>query len=398
MISTLLLIIIYISFISLGLPDGLLGSAWPSMFKGLSVPLHYAGIISMIIAAGAVVSSLFSGKIINRTGTGNITLVSVFMTSVALIGFSFSREFMSLCFWAIPLGLGAGTVDSALNNYVALHYKAKHMNWLHCFWGVGASIGPLIMSAYLVNGTTWTQGYRTIGIIQFCLVIVLLISLPLWSKNGAQKHQEITKTNKPVSSRVLLGIPGLKQMLIVFFCYCTIEAVTGLWGSSYLVTRRNISPENAARWIALFYTGITAGRFISGFLSFKLTNRQMVRLGQCIIACGIASLFLPLNAILSVVFFVIGLGCAPIFPSLIHETPENFGSNYSQTIIGLQMSSAYIGVTIMPPLFGRLAGYLDFSIFPIFLGIILITKIVITEAGNRLIDHQKRKLPGEKQK
>jgi fucose permease len=368
------------------------------MFKGLSVPLHYAGIISMIIAAGAVVSSLFSGKIINRTGTGNITLVSVFMTSVALIGFSFSREFMSLCFWAIPLGLGAGTVDSALNNYVALHYKAKHMNWLHCFWGVGASIGPLIMSAYLVNGTTWTQGYRTIGIIQFCLVIVLLISLPLWSKNGAQKHQEITKTNKPVSSRVLLGIPGLKQMLIVFFCYCTIEAVTGLWGSSYLVTRRNISPENAARWIALFYTGITAGRFISGFLSFKLTNRQMVRLGQCIIACGIASLFLPLNAILSVVFFVIGLGCAPIFPSLIHETPENFGSNYSQTIIGLQMSSAYIGVTIMPPLFGRLAGYLDFSIFPIFLGIILITKIVITEAGNRLIDHQKRKLPGEKQK
>jgi fucose permease len=394
MISTLLLIIIYISFISLGLPDGLLGSAWPTMYKSLAVPLHYAGIISMIIAAGAVVSSLFSGKIINRIGTGIITFISVFMTSVALIGFSLSHEFVALCFWAIPLGLGAGTVDSALNNYVALHYKAKHMNWLHCFWGVGASIGPFIMSAYLVNGDTWTQGYRTIGIIQVCLVIVLLISLPLWSKNAAQKHQTLTKTNKSVTYRTLLGLPGLKQMLIVFFCYCTIEAVTGLWGSSYLVTRRNVSPENAARWIALFYTGITVGRFISGFMSMKLTNRQMIRIGQVIIACGIAALFLPFNAILAVVFFTIGLGCAPIFPSLIHETPENFTSNYSQVIIGMQMSSAYIGVTIMPPLFGRLAGYLDFSIFPLFLGIVLIIKIVITELGNRKIDIQKKKTVG----
>jgi fucose permease len=394
MISTLLLLIIYISFISLGLPDGLLGSAWPAMYKSLSVPLHYAGIISMIIAGSAVVSSLFSGKIINRTGTGVITLISVFMTSVALIGFSLSHDFLALCFWAIPLGLGAGTVDSALNNYVALHYKAKHMNWLHCFWGVGASIGPLIMSAYLANGTIWTQGYRTVGIIQFCLVIVLFISLPLWSKIAAQKHQTLTKTNNSVTYRTLFGLPGLKQMLIVFFCYCTLESVTGLWGSSYLVTRRNVSPENAARWIALFYTGITMGRFISGFMSMKLTNRQMVRSGQIIIAFGIAALFLPFNAILAVVFFVIGLGCAPIFPSLIHETPENFSSTYSQIIIGMQMSSAYIGVTIMPPLFGRLAGYLDFSIFPLFLGIVLIIKIVITEIGNRKIDVQKKRSVG----
>jgi fucose permease len=390
MISTLLLIIIYISFISLGLPDGLLGSAWPTMYKNLSVPLHYAGLISMIISAGAVVSSLFSGKIINRIGTGIVTLISVFLTAVALIGFSFSHEFVLLCVWAIPLGLGAGTVDSALNNYVALHYKAKHMNWLHCFWGVGASIGPLIMSAYLVNGATWTQGYRTIGIIQFCLVLVLLISLPLWSKNAAKKHSSLTKTEKPASYRSLLVLPGLKEMLIVFFCYCTIEAVTGLWGSSYLVTRRNISPENAARWIALFYAGITIGRFISGFMSMKLTNCQMIRAGQCIIACGIAALFLPFNAILAAVFFVIGLGCAPIFPSLIHETPENFSSKHSQVIIGMQMSSAYIGVTLMPPLFGRLAGYLDFSIFPLFLVIVLIIKIVITETGNRKIDIQKK--------
>lgn len=391
MISTLLLIIIYISFISLGLPDGLLGSAWPTMYKSLSVPLHYAGIISMIISAGAVVSSLFSGKIINRIGTGIVTLISVFLTSVALIGFSLSHEFAALCFWAIPLGLGAGTVDSALNNYVALHYKAKHMNWLHCFWGVGASVGPLIMSAYLVNGATWTQGYRTIGIIQFCLVLVLLISLPLWSKNAALKHQTLTKADKSTTYRSLLVLPGLKEMLIAFFCYCTIESVTGLWGSSYLVTRRSIAPENAARLIALFYAGITFGRFISGFLSMKMTNRQMIRFGQCIIACGIAALFLPSNSILAVVFLVLGLGCAPIFPSLIHETPENFNSTYSQIIIGMQMSSAYIGVTIMPPLFGRLAGYLNFSIFPIFIGILLIIKIVITETGYRKIDIQKNK-------
>ncbi len=392
MISTLLLLIIYLSFISLGLPDGLLGSAWPAMYKNISVPLHYAGIISMIIAGGAVVSSLFSGKIINRIGTGIITFISVFMTSIALIGFSLSHDFGLLCFWAIPLGLGAGTVDSALNNYVALHYKAKHMNWLHCFWGVGASIGPLIMSAYLVNGNTWTQGYRTVGIIQFCLVIVLLISLPLWSKNAAQKYQAVTKTNKSVTYRTLLGLPGLKHMLTVFFCYCTIEAVTGLWGSSYLVTKRNVSPENAARWIALFYTGITVGRFISGFLSMKFSNRQMVRLGQWIIACGISALLLPLDSFLMLIFFIIGLGCAPIFPSLIHETPENFSSKYSQIIIGMQMSSAYIGITIMPPLFGRLAGSLDFSIFPLFLGIVLIVKIVITEMGNRSIDVHKKNL------
>jgi len=389
MISILLLIIIYLSFISLGLPDGLLGSAWPAMYKDLSVPLHYAGIISMIIAGGAVVSTLFSGKIINRTGTGKITFISVLMTSVALIGFSLSRDFGLLCLWAIPLGLGAGTVDSALNNYVALHYKAKHMNWLHCFWGVGASIGPLIMSGYLANGNTWSHGYRTVGIIQACLVVILLIALPLWSHNAAQKHHELTKTNKSESYKTLFGIPGVKQMMIVFFCYCTIESVTGLWGSSYLVTRRNISPENAARWIALFYSGITIGRFISGFMSIKLSNRQMVRLGQCIIAIGIAALFLPFNSMLMVVFFVIGLGCAPIFPSLIHETPENFGSGYSQAIIGMQMSSAYIGVTIMPPLFGRIAGYLDFSIFPFFLGIVLIIMMVVTEMGNRRVDVHK---------
>jgi fucose permease len=383
MITILLLIIIYLSFISLGLPDSLLGSAWPTMYGDLSVPLYYAGIISMIIAGGTVVSSLFSGKIIRRFGTGIVTISSVFMTAAALIGFSFSHNFLYLCFWAVPLGIGAGAVDSALNNYVALHYKAKHMNWLHCFWGVGASIGPLIMSAYLANGDTWILGYRTVGIIQFFLVVILFFSLPLWNKNKTNELQMQTEKHKTITYWSLFNLPGMKQILVAFFSYCTIEAITGLWGASYLVTIRNISPEDAARWIALYYIGITAGRFISGFLSIRLNNRQMVRLGQSLIACGIVMLLLPFNYLLLAGFFTIGLGCAPIYPSLLHETPHYFGKEYSQVIMGMQMASAYIGTTLMPPLFGRLATFFDFSVFPIFVGAVLIIKILMTEIVNK---------------
>ncbi len=382
----MLLLLIYLSFISLGLPDALLGSAWPTMYGRLAVPLHYAGFISMIIAGGSVVASLFSGKVIRCLGTGIVTLSSVSMTAIALTGFSLSQSFMSLCLWAIPLGLGAGSVDSALNNYVALHYKAKHMNWLHCFWGIGASTGPLIMSGYLSIGESWTRGYRTVGIIQFCLAIILFAFLPLWNRNKPHVNHTNQREHKSISFRDLISVPGLKQVLIVFFCYCTIETVTGLWGASYLVTIRNISPENAARWIALYYFGITAGRFFSGFLSIKLNNWQMIHLGQFLIACGIITLLLPFKIILPIAFFIIGLGCAPIFPGLVHETPKNFGTEYSQTIIGLQMASAYIGITIMPPLFGRLADYLNFSILPVFIAVVLIIKVVMTESVHRRVN------------
>jgi fucose permease len=372
--------IIYISFISLGLPDSLLGSAWPSMYNLLNVPLHYAGFISMIIAGGTVISSIFSEKIIRRFGTGIVTAVSVLMTAAALIGFSLSHIFMALCFCAIPLGLGAGSVDAALNNYVALNYKSRHMSWLHCFWGVGASIGPLIISAYLLHRNSWNLGYRTIGIIQFCLVVILFISLPLWKNKTTQE----TSIQQPITFNKLFRIAGVKQILIAFFCYCTIESITGLWGSSYLVLVKNISPEIAAQWIALYYIGITAGRFISGFITIKLNNRQMVRIGQGIIAFGIIVLILPFeNSTLLPGLFLIGLGCAPIFPSLLHETPENFGEEYSQAIMGIQMASAYIGTTLMPPLFGWIASYISFNIFPIFIGIILILKIIIVELLNK---------------
>jgi len=380
MLTLLLLIVIYLSFISLGLPDSLLGSAWPSMYNLLNVPLHYAGIISMIIASGTVISSIFSARIIKRFGTGIVTAVSVLMTAVALLGFSFSKSFIFLCLCAVPLGLGAGSVDAALNNYVALHYKARHMSWLHCFWGVGASTGPLIMSSFLINNNSWNLGYRTISIIQFCLVFILFISLPLWVK----KPSESAEKQKSANIKDLFSIVGVKQILVAFFCYCSLETITGLWGASYLVLVKNIAPEIAARWITLYYLGITAGRFISGFITMKLNNRQMVRLGQIVIGCGIITLVLPIgNTALFCGLFMIGLGCAPIYPSLLHETPVNFGEENSQAIMGIQMASAYVGTTLMPPIFGWLASYLSFGIFPIFIGIILLLMIVMVEIVNR---------------
>jgi fucose permease len=386
MVTVLLLVIIYISFISLGLPDSLLGSAWPSMYHLLNVPLHYAGFISMIIAGGTVISSVFSARIIRRFGTGIVTTVSVLMTAAALIGFSVSPSFLYLCLCGIPLGLGAGSVDAALNNYVALHFKARHMSWLHCFWGVGASVGPIIMSAFLIHKNSWNLGYRTIGIIQFCLVLLLFISLPLWEKN---KTAETRSRHDTIKFTKIFSIVGIKEALIAFFCYCSIETVTGLWGASFLVTEKGISPEIAAQWIALYYIGITSGRFISGFITMKLTNRQMVRLGQIIIGGGIITLILPFgNSTLLPGLFMIGLGCAPIYPSLLHETPKNFGEEYSQTIMGIQMGCAYIGITLMPPIFGQLASYMSFNIFPVFIGIILAIKIIMVEVLNKKIDNK----------
>jgi fucose permease len=388
MVTGLLLIVIYLSFISLGLPDSLLGAAWPSMYQGLGVPLHYAGFVSMIAAGGTVVSSALSERVIKRFGTGAVTVVSVMLTAAALIGFSFSSVLWMLCLCAIPLGLGAGSVDAALNNYVALHYKARHMSWLHCFWGVGASLGPVIMSAFLVDGKPWTLGYRTIGIMQCCLVALLCAALPLWKKSAAEDE---ARHEQPTGFKTLFRIPGVREALAAFFCYCTLETVTGLWGSSYLVAAKNVPPAIAAWWIALYYIGITAGRFISGFVSIKLSSRRMIRMGQTIIGMGVIVVLLPLDrGILLPGFFMIGLGCAPIFPGLLHDTPKNFGSRHSQAVMGIQMASAYIGTSLMPPLFGRLAAFTSFDIFPLFIGIALIVNIIMVETLYR-----KRALPHE---
>jgi fucose permease len=384
MVTFSLLIIIYLSFISLGLPESLLGSAWPLMSGSFHVPLHYAGFISMIITGGAAIASVFSAKIIRRFDTGIVTAASVFITASALIGFSLSTSFLYICLCALPLGLGAGSMDAALNNYVALHYKAKHMSWLHCFWGVGASLGPIIMSSFLMHDSSWGMGYRAIGIAQFCLVLLLFISLPLWRKNAPLENPA---GHGQIGFATLFRIAGVKEALMAFFFYCGIETITGIWGASFLVTVKGVSPEIAARWVALYYIGITAGRFISGFITMKLSNRQMVRLGQIIIGCGIIVLVLPFenNTVLPGLF-MIGLGCAPTFPSLLHETPKNFGKEYSQAIVGIQMGSAYIGMAIMPPLFGWLASFTGFHIFPVFIGILLIIKIMMIETLNKKVD------------
>lgn len=375
----LLLIIIYLAFISLGLPDSLLGPAWPTMYKDLGVPVHFAGFISMVVAGGTVISSLFSARIIQRFGVATITTLSVFLTALALLGFSYAHNFLFLCLLAIPLGLGAGCVDAALNNYVALHYQARHMNWLHCFWGVGAAIGPIIMSRYLALGESWTSGYNTVGWTQIGLVIILFFSIPFWIKKQETPgmDQEIQ-----LSYQKLLAIPGIKQVLLVFFLYCTIEATFGLWGASYLVLVRQYEPQKAAGLVSTYFIGITLGRFISGFMTARLTNQQLVYLGQGLIFLGLLFLFLPVDATILPGFFLVGLGCAPIFPSLLHETPRNFGEQHSQAIMGIQMASAYVGITLMPLLFGQLASYLGYSSLLWFVGVALLAMAYMSYALN----------------
>lgn len=381
---TILLVIIYISFISLGLPDSLLGSAWPSMYEGLSVPLSYAGMVSMIITGGTIVSSLFSDRLINKIGTGKVTLISVMMTAAALFGFSASHSFWMLCLWAIPYGLGAGSVDAALNNFVALHYKARHMSWLHCFWGIGATTGPYIMGYCLTGGLTWNSGYRTIALIQITLTALLLFSLSLWKKQSdgmVEEEEEITNLNL----KGLIKLSGAKPILVAFFCYSSLEQVTGLWGSTYMVMERGISADTAAKWIALFYLGITIGRFLCGFITMKLGNKNMIRLGQGIAVIGIGTLLLPLgNTLLYVGFILIGMGCAPIFPSLLHATPDNFGKDVSQSIMGIQMACAYLGSTLAPPIAGLLAEHVSMKLFPYILLFFVLLMIVMVEKKNRL--------------
>ena len=378
---SLLLPVIYLAFISLGLPDALLGAAWPSMYPQLGAGVSWAGGVSMIISVGTIVSSLASDWLNNKLGTGRVTALSVATTAVALFGFSTCTQFWQLCLWAIPYGLGAGSVDAALNNYVALHYESRHMSWLHCMWGVGAASGPYIMGYVMTSGGTWNAGYRTISVIQLVLTVVLIFSLPLWKKRPKVVDISGNETEaKPLSLKEILRIPGVKEVLACFFCYCAVEQTAGLWASSYLTLHKGVLPETAASFASMFFIGITAGRAISGFVTMKLNDTQMVRLGQGLIGCGVIILFLPLGATASLVgFVVIGLGCAPIYPCIIHSTPAHFGADRSQAIIGVQMACAYVGTCLMPPLFGLIANHIDIALFPVFLLAVLAAMVFAHE-------------------
>lgn len=380
--TTILLIIIYIAFISLGLPDPLLGSAWPLMYPELHADVSWAGVISIIISLGTIVSSLASDRMNKRFGTGKITAVSVGMTAIALFGFSVSSSFWMLCLWAVPYGLGAGGVDAALNNYVALHYPARHMSWLHCMWGVGTSIGPMIMGWAVTGGLRWNGGYRSISFLQIALTVVLFITLPLWKKVPMRELESAgTQPSKTTYTLPqLIRIPGVKEVLICFFCYCALETTAGMWAASYCTLYRGISVETATRWASLFYVGITIGRFFCGFLTYKINDRNMIRLGQFLAAIGILLVLVPAgNTVLLIGLILIGCGCAPVYPSIIHETPDNFGADLSQAIIGVQMAAAYTGTCLIPPLFGLLAQYVSVALYPLFLAAILVLMILMSE-------------------
>lgn len=384
----LLLVVIYISFISLGLPDSLLGSAWPIMYSELNVPISYAGIISMIIAVGTIISSLQSDRLTKKLGTGKVTAISVAMTATALFGFSISKSFMALCIWAIPYGLGAGSVDASLNNYVALNYESRHMSWLHCMWGVGATLGPYIMGYVLTKDMSWSSGYHIIGILQIALTLVLILSIPLWKKRSINDSGEDIN-EKVLSIKEIIKISGAKEVMLCFFCYCALEQTASLWASSYLTIYKGISADTAASLASMFFIGITIGRFFSGFITMKLNDTQMIRIGSFLIGVGIIIMLLPFGTNASILgLIMIGLGCAPIYPCIIHSTPEHFGEDKSQAIIGVQMASAYVGTCIMPPIFGLIANYISVGFFPIFLLGILIVIAIMHELLKKKTDNK----------
>ena len=389
---SLLLVIIYIAFISLGLPDSLVGSAWPVMHRDLQVPVSYMGIITMLISGGTILSSLFADRLTRKFGTGPVTAVSVFLTAAALFGFSVSDSFLLLCIWAVPYGLGAGAVDASLNNYVALHYASRHMSWLHCFWGVGCSVSPYIMSYALTAHSSWSLGFRIVSVIQIVLTTALFLSLPLWKKAAAAKIKPAqdnkpatassgeSSTAKPLPIGRMLRMKGVPLVLATFWAYCALESTTGIWASSYLVQHRGIDAETAAMFASLFYLGITFGRFLSGFVADRLGDRRLIRIGTLTVLAGAVLVLLPLPLHFPALagLIVIGLGCAPIYPSIIHSTPANFGAENSQAIIGVQMASAYLGSTFMPPLFGLLAAHVSIGLYPAYLllfgGLMLFTQ------------------------
>ena len=378
---TLLLALIYIAFISLGLPDSLLGSGWPVMHISLNVPISFMGILSMIISGGTVIASLFSDRMTRKFGTRIVTVVSVFLTALALLGFSVSNHFWMMIVFSIPYGLGAGAIDAALNNYVALHYSSRHMSWLHCFWGVGTIVSPFVMSYSLAN-TAWYMGYSLIGFIQLGIAILLLVTLPVWKVN-----RTITENTSQQKGLIgVLKIKGVPFLLIGFFAYCAAEATAMNWASTYMTEVRNIAADTAAQFAALFYIGMTLGRFLGGFVMNKLGDRKMILLGTFVLFCGIIALLLPINTPVVPItgFIIIGLGCAPIYPCIIHSTPYNFGAENSGKIIGIQMASAYIGSTFMSPLFGFLGSHFNFNILPVFLAVFFLLMITMTETTFRI--------------
>lgn len=394
--ATLFLLVIYAAFISLGLPDGLLGVAWPVMQPTYGVPVSMAGVLSMVVSINTIISSALSGRVLQRFGTGWVTFVSVLMTATSLLGIALAPDFIWLVLLGVPLGLGAGSVDAGLNNYVAKHYQAHHMNWLHCFWGIGAMSGPIIISRFISAGESWRNGYLTVSLVQFGLTVLLFVTLPIWDKVAKQKGDTavgdllVGQTETPKSGQhgffYPMRLAGVKPALLVFLFYCAIEATMGLWGSSFLIEVKGLDVATAATWVSLFFGSITLGRFLSGFVTLRMSSKTLIRVGQIAILMGALCFLLPLPEFVSMVGFVfIGFGCAPIFPTMLHETPARFGDEDAENIMGFQMAVAYIGATFLAPLFGVVAEATTFAIFPLFLLLYIVLMFINSEQLNRFM-------------
>lgn len=402
---SLLIALVYLAFISLGLPDSLLGSAWPVISEQFGVDKGMQGLVTMLIAGGTIVSSLMSDFLTKKIGTALVTATSVLLTAVALLGFSTCNALWQMCLWAIPYGLGAGAVDAALNNYAAVHFSSRHLNWLHCFWGVGCCISPYIMGTCLGGDLGWTWGYRIVSFIQIAITAVLFCSLPLWKK--VTSAQSTPKLNNCAVSDVVAeksdDVPGEKtdtkpaqnvftirgvwQTLVMFFCYCSAESIAMMWSSSYLVFHRGVSESLAAMFASLFFIGITSGRFVCGLVSDKLGDRKLISIGIAVMTAGVVAIALPLRSDVLALggLVVFGFGCAPVYPAIIHSTPSRFGEANSQKIVGLQMASAYLGTTFMPPLFGLTATVAMWA-FPLFLGGFTLLLFVMSVYSDKISD------------
>ena len=371
----LLLSIIYLAFIGLGLPDSLLGAAWPTVYAEMNVPISHMGIITIIISTGTVVSSLFTDKAVAKFGTRVITAVSTLLTAVALFGFSVSTEFYQLCLLGIPYGLGAGAIDASLNNYVALHYSSKHMSWLHCFWGVGTIISPSIMSFALTKGG-WDDGYRAVALIQLTIAIAVFSSYPLWRVNETKSNESEPEVT-PISIGQAIKIKGVAAVLIGFLCYCAAESTAMLWTSSYFEGVFKVGKDEAAILGSIFFLGMTVGRAVSGFIADRVGDGPMISFGGILAIVGAALTALPVKEVAIAGFIILGLGCAPIYPCIIHMTPTRFGKERSQSIIGIQMASAYLGATLMPPIFGLIANYINIGLMPLYIMFFLIVMLIL---------------------
>ena len=381
--ATLLFVAICIIFMGLGLPDSVLNSAWPAIYAELNLPFSYANFITVLVSLGTVISSLFAAKLIGKFGVGKVTFVSTLFSALCLFTFSFSNSMLFFCLLSIPLGLGAGAIDTALNNYTATNYSSLHMSLLHCFYGVGISISPFLMSFALGEDNNWRKGYVLVFAVMMVITLISFISLPLWKKVKS-KQPEKDVPQKTLSLKQMFSMPAVRSSVITFFCSVGLEFTCGIWACTYLVNVQNLSEALASRYLTFYYAGITIGRLVSGFVSKKLNVEKIVYSGYSIVLMALVLLFIPLPPIFKALsLFFVGFGNGPTFPNLIYLTPKNFGSDISQSIIGLQMATCNLGILIMPPVFGFLAQGLGLNIFPIFLSVLYLFMVIGTIVYNK---------------